>query len=135
MPHLVVLYTPNLEAEAGLSALCRRLADALLAVRDEAGAQVFPTGGVRVLAYPAAHFAVADGQRDYGFVCLNLRMARGRSPQVQQVAGEAVLAAAREHLAPLIERRLLGLTVQVDESPGQVYDGKAGNLHPLFAKG
>lgn len=135
MPHLVVLYTPNLEAEAGLSALCRRLADALLAVRDEAGAQVFPTGGVRVLAYPAAHFAVADGQRDYGFVYLNLRMARGRSPQVQQVAGEAVLAAAREHLAPLIERRLLGLTVQVDESPGQVYDGKAGNLHPLFAKG
>ena len=40
---------------------------------------VFPTGGVRVLAYPAAHCAVADGERDYAFVYLNLRM--GARPQ------------------------------------------------------
>ena len=56
----------------------RRLADAMLAVRDERAAQVYPTGGVRVLAYPASHYAVADGQRDYAFVYLNLRMARGQ---------------------------------------------------------
>ena len=50
MPHLVILYTPNLEAETDMTALCRALADAVLTVRDEAGAQVFPTGGTRVLA-------------------------------------------------------------------------------------
>jgi 5-carboxymethyl-2-hydroxymuconate isomerase len=31
-------------------------------------------------------------------------------------------------------RRLIGVTVQVDEGPGQVFDGKHSNLHPLFKK-
>ena len=91
MPHLVVLYTQNLEAETDIEHLCRALADAMLAVRDAGGQQVFPTGGVRVLAYPARHAAVADGRRDYAFAYLNLRMARGRSAEVKQRAGEALL--------------------------------------------
>ena len=78
MPHDVILYTPNLDAETDMTALCRALADAMLTVRDEAGAPVFPTGGVRVLAYSAAHFAVADGSGDFGFCWLNLRMGRRR---------------------------------------------------------
>ncbi|MBN8556483.1 MAG: 5-carboxymethyl-2-hydroxymuconate isomerase, partial [Burkholderiales bacterium] len=61
MPHLVILYSGNLDAIVDMPALCRDAADAMLAVRDEAGAQVFPTGGTRVLAYPAPHFALADG--------------------------------------------------------------------------
>ena len=134
MPHLVILYTPNLDPDAGMSVLCRKLADAMLQIRDEAGKQVFPTGGTRVLAYPAAHYAVADGQGDYGFIYLNLRMGSGRGDAVKQRAGEALLTTARAHLAPLFERAPLGLTVQVDESPGQVYDGKHSTLHPLFNK-
>ncbi len=134
MPHLVILYTPNLDPAAGMTTLCRTLADAMLQVRDEAGKQVFPTGGTRVLAYPAAHYAVADGQGDYGFIYMNLRMGTGRSDAVKQRAGDAILAAARTHLAPLFAQALLGLTVQVDESPGQVYDGKHSTLHPLFNK-
>jgi 5-carboxymethyl-2-hydroxymuconate isomerase len=53
---------------------------------------------------------------------------------VKQRAGDAILAAARTHLAPLFAQAPLGLTVQVDESPGQVYDGKHSTLHPLFNK-
>ncbi len=132
MPHLVILYTPNLDAATDMTVLCRALADAMLAVRDEDGKQVFPTGGTRVLAYPAAHFAVADGQRDYAFVYLNLRMGTGRSAATQKRAGDAVLATAKAHLDPLMATRLIGVTVNVDESPGQVYDGKHSNIHPLF---
>lgn len=134
MPHLVILYTPNLDAATDMTALCRALADTMLAVKDEDGKQVFPTGGTRVLAYPAAHYAVADGQRDYAFVYLNLRMGAGRSTATQKRAGDAVLAAAKAHFDPLMAQRLIGITVQVDESPGQVYDGKHSNLHPLFNK-
>lgn len=133
MPHLVLLYTPNLETELDMSGLCRSLADAMLTVRDEAGAQVFPTGGTRVLAYPAAHFAVADGSGDFAFCWLNLRMARGRSEASQQRAGQAVLEAARACFAPVLERRRIGLTLQVDVG-AEVFDAKFGNLHPLFAK-
>ena len=133
MPHLVILYTPNVEAHTDMSALCRRLADTMLAQRDDAGQQVYPTGGTRVLAYPAAHFAVADGSGDHGFVYLNVRMAAGRSDAVKQRIGDALLAAARLHFAPLLAKRHVGITLQIDESPGQVFDGKCGNLHPLFA--
>ena len=143
MPHLVILYTPNLDAETDMTALCRALADTMLTVRDEAGRQVFPAGGVRVLAYPAAHSAVADGGAagraaggtgDYAFAYLNLRMGRGRSDAVKQQAGEALSATAKAHFAPLFEKRALGLTLQIDEGP-EVFDAKHSTLHPLFNKG
>jgi 5-carboxymethyl-2-hydroxymuconate isomerase len=134
MPHLVILYTPNVEPQADMTALCRTLADAMLGVKDEAGQQVFPTGGTRVLAYPAAHYAVADGRGDYAFIYLNLRMGAGRSDAVKKLAGDTILERAKAQLAPLFEQRLIGLTVQVDEAPGQVYDGKHSTLHPYFSK-
>jgi 5-carboxymethyl-2-hydroxymuconate isomerase len=134
MPHLVILYTPNIDGLTDVTALCRSLADTMLAVRDEAGAQVFPTGGTRVLAYPAAHYAVADGKGDYGFMYLNLRMGGGRSAAVKQSVGDSLLAVVKKHFEPVFASSLLGITLQVDESPGQVYDGKHSTLHPLFNK-
>ncbi|MBH1965925.1 MAG: 5-carboxymethyl-2-hydroxymuconate isomerase [Comamonadaceae bacterium] len=142
MPHLVVLYTGNLDKLTDMSLLCRGLADAMLTVKDEAGAQVFPTGGTRVLAYPAPYYAVADGgaagkaaggDGDYAFIYLNLRMARGRSAATQQRAGEAVLAAARERIDALMKDHHIGLTVNVDEG-AEVFDAKHSTLHPLFKK-
>lgn len=132
MPHCVILYTPNLEAKTDVSALCRKLADAMLTVLDENGKQVFPTGGTRVLAYPAAHYAVADGKGDYGFMYLNVRMGTGRSEAVKKKAGDQLLEVVKGHVAPMFARELVGITLQIDESPGQVYDGKHSTLHPLF---
>src|SRR5438046_5470378 len=114
MPHLIVLYSANLEGETDMSALCRRLADAMLTEQDEQRQQVFPTGGVRVFAYPASHYALADGQRDYAFVYLNLRMGRGRTAATKQRAGETLLAAAKATFEPLFATRYLGLTLKVD---------------------
>jgi 5-carboxymethyl-2-hydroxymuconate isomerase len=133
MPHLVILYTAHLDRDTDMSALCRTLADTMLSVRDEADQQVFPTGGVRVLAYPAAHSAVADGKGDYGFVYLNLRMAAGRSAAVKQRAGDALTAATGAHFAELLARIPLGITLQIDEG-AEVYNGKHSTLHPLFNK-
>jgi len=134
MPHMVILYTSNLEKETDISALCRKLADTMLTVRDEQSKAVFPTGGVRVLAYPAPHFAVADGQRDYAFVYLNLRIGVGRSAAVHKTAGDTVVAATKEHFAPLLESRYIGITLQIDESKQQVFDAKWGTIHPLFGR-
>ena len=131
MPHLVILYTPNLEASIDMSQLCRALADTMLTQLDEAGKQVFPTGGTRVLAYPAAHYAVADSKADYGFVYLNLRMGAGRSDAIKKEAGCALIICARAILDPIFKDNLIGVTLQIDEG-AQVFDGKLGNLHPLF---
>ena len=133
MPHLVMLYTPQLDAACDMAKLCRGLADAMLSVRDEAAAQVFPTGGTRVLAYRTDHHAVADGSGDHAFIYFNLRMGRGRSAAVHRSVGETLAAVVREHLAPVLAERAVGVTLQIDEGP-EVFDAKLGNLHPLFAK-
>lgn len=131
MPHLVVLYSPNLEAATDMRALCRSLSATLLAQRDDAGKPLFPTAGTRVLAFAATHHVVADGEHDCAFVYLNLRMAKGRSSPVQQRAGDDLIATVRAHFAPIFGRQRLGVTLQIDEGH-EVYDAKHSNLHPLF---
>ena len=134
MPHLVLLYSPDLERDLAVGGLCRALADTMIAQRDDQGRPVFPTGGVRVLGYPAAHAAIADGRGDYGFLYANLRMGAGRSSAVHQAVGDALLAVLKTWTDPLLARRPVGVTLQIDQSPGQVYDAKHSSLHPLFAR-
>jgi 5-carboxymethyl-2-hydroxymuconate isomerase len=140
MPHLVILYTANLEKESNMTALCRSLADVMLEQKDEVGQQVFPTGGMRVLAYPAPHYAVGDdgrvgraagGSGDYAFVYLNLRMGSGRSSAVHKRVGDALLMATKAHFQPVFSQRHIGVTLQIDEG-GEVFDARHSNLHPLF---
>jgi 5-carboxymethyl-2-hydroxymuconate isomerase len=142
MPHLVILYTGQLDHEVSMTALCRQLADTMLTIKDEEGKQVFPTGGTRVLAYPAQHYAVADGgaagraangSGDYAFVYLNVRMGRGRTEATQQRAGQALVAVAQAFFAPIMDKRHIGVTLQIDVGP-EVFDAKHSNLHPLFNK-
>jgi 5-carboxymethyl-2-hydroxymuconate isomerase len=132
MPHVVIQYTPNVEAD--MDALCRELAAALIEQRDENGGPLFPPGGTRVMAYPAAHYAVADGKQDYAFVYINVKIASGRSAAAKTRAGDAMLAKVEARFASLFEKKLIGITLQMEESPGQVYDAKHSNLHPLFNK-
>ena len=150
MPHLVILYTGQLDQEVNMTSLCRQLADAMLTVKDESGKQVFPTGGTRVLAYPAPHYAVADGgaagvaagaaagvtaggKGDYAFAYLNLRMGRGRTEATQKLAGETLLAVAKAFFAPLMATKHMGVTLQIDVGQ-EVFDAKHSTLHPLFNK-
>jgi 5-carboxymethyl-2-hydroxymuconate isomerase len=142
MPHLVIYYTPNLEAKTDMTALCRKMADTMIAVRDEAGGAVFPVGGTRVLAYPAAHFAVADGgaaskaaggSGEYAFVYMNLRMGRGRTDATKKIAGLAISASAKAHFEHLLQTEHIGVTVQVDEGH-EAFDEKHSSIHPLFKK-
>lgn len=134
MPHLVLLYSPDIERDVDVNGLCRALADTMIGLRGENGKQVFPTGGTRVLAYPAAHAAVADGRGDYGFLYANLRMGAGRSATVHQAVGTALLDVLKTWMDPLLAQRPVGVTLQIDESPGQVFDAKHSTLHPLFNK-
>lgn len=142
MPHLVILYTGQLDQAVEMKALCRQLANAMLTVKDESGKQVFPTGGTRVLAYPAPHYAVADdgaagiaagGDGDYAFVYLNLRMGRGRTEATHKLAGETLLGVAKTFFAPLMATKHMGVTLQIDVGQ-EVFDAKHSSLHPLFNK-
>ena len=148
MPHLVILYTPQLDDETDMSDLCNDLASTMLAAKDEDQKPLFPPGGIRVLAYPAKHHAVGDGgvagrkaklhennpnggSGDYAFVYLNVRMAKGRGAVAQQHAGEALITTTKRHFEKLFVQRHIGITLQIDEGQ-EVFDAKHSNLHPLF---
>ena len=89
MPHLRIDYTANLDATADMGGLCAALAATLVALRHDDGAPLFPVAGTRVMAWPAPHFAVADGQPGRAFIYLNLLITPGRSPaMVQRAAGQ-----------------------------------------------
>lgn len=126
MPHLNIEYTANLDAHADIGALCSKLSQTLVSLRDANGAPVFPLLGTRVLAYPAARYAVADGAPERAFVYMNMRITPGRTYDLVHAAGEAVLSAARAHLAPALERLPLRVTLHIDATP-PAYEGKFGS--------
>ena len=117
MPHLKIEYTANLEAHTDIGALCKTLSHTLVTLRDANGTLVFPLYGTRVLAYPATQYAVADGEQGRGFVYMNMRVTPGRSDELIQAVGDAVLAAAKAHLAPALEQLPLRLTLHIDATP------------------
>ena len=132
MPHVNIQYSANIDADADMGALCATLAEVLGAQRDGQGGRLFPLGGTRVFAYPAAHFAVADGRPDRAFVYLQVKIASGREPALVTAAGEAMMAAVRSHFAALFATGAIGITLQIDEG-APVFDAKHSTLHPLFA--
>jgi 5-carboxymethyl-2-hydroxymuconate isomerase len=149
MPHMVIFYTANLERETNMSVLCRNLADTMLTITDEENKPVFPKGGTRVLAFPAPHFAIADGGAagraanthlgassgdpgDYAFVYLNVRMGKGRSGETHKKVGNALTAATQLHFEKIFNQRHIGITFQIDESP-EIFNTINSNIHPLFS--
>ena len=134
MPHVVIQYSANLEPLVDIHGLCKEFAIALVAMKAEDGKALFPIGGTRVLAYPAQHYAVADAKGDYAFCYINLRIAAGRSEAMKKTTGDSLLALAQARFATAFEKHPVGVTLQIDEAAGQVYDAKHSNLHPLFAQ-
>lgn len=126
MPHLKIEYTANLDQHVDVGAMCESLSHTLVTMKDAAGALVFPLYGTRVLAYPAARYAVADGEQGRAFVYLNMRITPGRSPELVQAIGDALLEAARVQLAPMMDKLPLRLTLHIDATPPG-YEGKFTN--------
>jgi len=127
MPHLTIDYTSNLETACDMGAFCQTLAAELVAMRNDENGPLFPVTGTRVLARPAAHFAVADGEQRKGFVYMNLRMAPGRSDSVKKRVGDQLLAKALGMLEPVFTQHALGLTLHIDDA-APAFDGKHNNL-------
>ena len=132
MPHLRIDYTANLDATADMGGLCQTLVATLLALRHDDGTPLFPLAGTRVMAWPAPHFAVADGQPDRAFIYLNLLITPGRSAAMIERVGEALMASCKAHLAPVFDAHAIGLTMQIDEG-APVFEGKHNNLASRLA--
>lgn len=135
MPHLTLDYSGNLAADGDLQGLCERLAATLIAQRED-GKPVFPPGGVRVRAFAASHWCVADGRdRDAGYLHASLKIGSGRSDAAKAATCEALFAVIKAHFAGRFDRHGLALSLEFGEF-SEAGTLKHNNLHArLKARG
>jgi 5-carboxymethyl-2-hydroxymuconate isomerase len=107
MPHISIDYSPNLEAELDIAALCDTLRRAAIETGE------FPVAGVRVRAFAANHVSIADGTPDHGYIDISVRLRGGRDLLTRERATVHIFAAAQTCVAPLMARRSLALSFEM----------------------
>ena len=122
MPHIIVEYSDNLEAQVPPRRLVNSLHQAALATG------VFPLGGLRTRAERREIYAVADGDPENAFVAVVARIGAGRDAETCKRVAAALMAALETETAEAFRTRGLGLTVEVQEIDGSA-SLKTNNLH------
>lgn len=107
MPHFIIEYSANLEPELDVTALCQAIRAAAAEI------EAFPMPGIRVRAFRAEHFAIADGDPKHGFVDISIRLRQGRAQPVKEKASVEIFAAAHRFLEPLLRHRSLALSLEM----------------------
>ena len=121
MPHLAIEYSSNLESVIDLSAFCDCLRQAAIEI------EAFPLAGVRVRAFAADHYSIADGNPDHGFIDISIRLRGGRALAVKKVATEKIFEAASTFLAPVMASRSIALSLEMRDIDPKL-SPKAGTI-------
>ncbi|CAD5110320.1 5-carboxymethyl-2-hydroxymuconate Delta-isomerase [Zestomonas carbonaria] len=125
MPHFIVEYTDNIEADADLPGLFEKVHACL----GESG--VFPLGGIRSRGVRLDTWRMANGQHDYAFVHMTLKVGAGRNLATRQRVADALFKVIRAHFAELQARRLLALSFEMSELDAQL-NYKHNNVHAFL---
>ena len=123
MPHFSVEYSSNLDGRVDFDALCSRILKEMLATG------LFEIGAIRVRAFRAEHYAIADELADNSFIDMSLRVGVGRSEQDRKRVGEVVFAAVGEELAQLFATPHFALSLEIREIDPQL-SWKRNAIHP-----
>jgi len=114
MPSMSVTYSPNLKGEFDP----QKLADSLGRCAVQLG--VFPTWGIRVFVNVAEASSVADGDSELGYVQVAVRIAPGRSPELQSEITDVLFAALSSELAHITSLKI-GFAIDLEEFLRQTY--------------
>ena len=128
MPHISIEYSGNVEPEIDVGALCEHMRKAA------ASLVALPMPGLRVRAFRADYWAVADGTPAHSFIDVSVRLRSGRSMEVRRDVSNRLFGAVREFVAPYIAVNSLALSLELrdidpDLSPktGTIREHLAGN--------
>src|SRR5947209_11192877 len=122
MPHFTIEYSANLDARVDMGAVVEVVRKAAV----ETG--IFPLGGIRVRAIRCEHYAIANGQRDFGFLDMVLRLGEGRDLATRKEAGEHIFRMLSDHLVCrlLLEKKELSFDMQINDKQTS---WKRNNIH------
>ena len=125
MPHFILEYSANLEAEIQIPRLFEKLHEAALATG------VFPLGGIRSRALRCEHYRISDGDPHQGFVHLTLKVGTGRDLKTLQVVGEKIFQTLTQHLQPVYDQWFMGISFEMVELHPDL-NFKQNNIHQRF---
>ncbi len=123
MPHFAIEYSANLDGKVDFDALCARVLDTILATG------LFEIGAVRVRAFRADAYAIADKLPENAFIDMSFRIGIGRSADEKKRAGERIFAVVTEELSDFFDTPHFALSLEIREiDPGLSW--KKNAIHP-----
>jgi 5-carboxymethyl-2-hydroxymuconate isomerase len=122
MPHFTIEYSANLEARVDMGVVVEVVRRAAV----ETG--IFPLGGIRVRAVRCEHFAIADGNKSFGFLDMVLRLGEGRDLATRKKAGEHIFKALSAHLDPVFASSKFALSFDMQINDKET-NWKRNNIH------
>ena len=109
MPHFIIEYSANLDAQIDVDGLVRAVHEAAIKTG------IFPLKGLRTRACPRRTYRIADAHPDNAFIHITARVGHGRTVEVRRTAGEAVFKLACEFLRPHFERHPLAVSFEMEQ--------------------
>ena len=89
---------------------------------------IFPLGGIRVRAIKCEHFAIADGNPDFSFLDMVLRLGDGRDLPTRRKAGEHIFEALSAYLDPVFAQSKFALSFDMQINDKET-SWKRNNIH------
>ena len=122
MPHFTIEYSANLDARVDMAKLMEVVRQAAV----ETG--IFPLGGIRVRAVRCEQYAIGDGNPDFAFLDMVLRLGEGRDLQTRKSAGEHIFRALSAHLDPVFAKSKFALSFDMQINDKET-SWKRNNIH------
>jgi 5-carboxymethyl-2-hydroxymuconate isomerase len=122
MPHFTIEYSANLEGRIDMG----KVVEVVRRAAVETG--IFPLGGIRVRAISCEHYAIADGNPQFGFLDMVLRLGEGRDLATRKQAGEHIFKALSAHLDPLFAQSQFALSFDMQINDKDT-SWKRNNIH------
>jgi 5-carboxymethyl-2-hydroxymuconate isomerase len=122
MPHFTIEYSANLDARVDMA----KVVEVVRKAAVETG--IFPLGGIRVRAVRCEHFAIGDGNPDFAFLDMLLRLGEGRDLKTRKQAGEHVFRALSACLDPVFAKGKFALSFDMQINDKET-SWKRNNIH------
>jgi len=127
MPHQIIEYSANLDADMDVDALVSAMHD------TATGIDALPMAGIRTRAIRHDHYKIADGHEDNAYIYVTLRIMAGRAPEVKKDAGERLFGTLREFIEPIFKQRPILLSFEIQEIDPEVR-WKHSNIRDYLAR-
>jgi len=126
MPHQIIEYSANLEADLDIDGLVQTMHETAV------GIDALPIGGIRTRAARRDVYRVSDSHPDNTFINVTLRIAP-RPAEIKKEVGERLFDALRRFVQPAFDKRPMALSLEIQEIDAK-FRWKHSNIRDYLAQ-